>query len=94
MFPALAGNPVLQTADATSLINLVLQGDTLVATRTAPSTFTMPGFAWRLSDREVADVVTFIRGSWGNQAAPVSAHDVAKLRTDAMKAAYQDNHHR
>ncbi|WP_449424854.1 c-type cytochrome [Rhodanobacter lindaniclasticus] len=94
VFPALAGNPVLQTADATSLINLVLQGDTLVATRTAPSTFTMPGFAWRLSDREVADVVTFIRGSWGNQAAPVSAHDVAKLRTDAMKAAYQDNHHR
>jgi Cytochrome c, mono- and diheme variants len=94
VFPALAGNPVLQTMDATSLINIVLRGDTLVATRTAPSNFTMPGFAWRLSDGEVADVVNFIRTSWGNQAAPVTAGDVSHLRTNAMKAAYQDNHHR
>ncbi|HCT05505.1 MAG TPA: alcohol dehydrogenase, partial [Pseudomonas sp.] len=54
VFPALAGNPVLQTADATSLINIVLNGGTLPATHTAPSTFTMPAFAWRLSDQEVA----------------------------------------
>lgn len=92
VFPALAGNPVVQTADATSLINLVLRGDTLVATRTAPSTFTMPGYAWRLSDQDVSNVLSFIRSSWGNHAAPVSADDVAKLRTDAMKTAYRDNH--
>lgn len=92
VFPALAGNPVLQTADATSLINIVLRGDTLVATRTAPSNFTMPGFAWRLSDQDVADVVNFIRTSWGNQAAPVTADDVSPLRTDEMKAAFQANH--
>ncbi|MBT9302702.1 MULTISPECIES: cytochrome c [Pseudomonas] len=80
VFPALAGNPVLQTADATSLINIVLNGGTLPATHAAPSTFTMPAFAWRLSDQEVADVVGFIRGSWGNQGAPVKASDVADLR--------------
>ena len=80
VFPALAGNPVLQTTDATSLINIVLNGGTLPATHTAPSTFTMPAFAWRLSDQEVADVVGFIRGSWGNNASPVKASDVADLR--------------
>lgn len=85
VFPALAGNPVLQTDDPTSLIHIVLKGGTLPATHTAPSTFTMPGFAWRLSDQEVADVVSFIRGSWGNKGTPVSAKDVANLRSNDME---------
>ena len=91
VFPALAGNPVLQTADATSLINIVLNGGTLPATHAAPSTFTMPAFAWRLSDQEVADVVSFIRGSWGNQGAPVSASDVADLRKSDMRTTSGDD---
>ncbi|WP_249678659.1 c-type cytochrome [Pseudomonas abieticivorans] len=85
VFPALAGNPVLNSADATSLIHIVLKGGTLVATHTAPSNFTMPGYAWRLSDQEVADVVNFIRTSWGNQGSEVKASDVKSLRTDDMK---------
>lgn len=91
VFPALAGNPVLQTADATSLINIVLNGGTLPATHTAPSTFTMPAFAWRLSDQEVADVVSFIRGSWGNQGAPVKASEVADLRKNDMRTTSGDD---
>ena len=85
VFPALAGNPVLQSQDPTSLIHIVLKGGTLPATHTAPSTFTMPGFAWRLSDQEVADVVSFIRSSWGNKGEPVKASTVADLRKDDMK---------
>ncbi|AZE52257.1 Gluconate 2-dehydrogenase, membrane-bound, cytochrome c [Pseudomonas synxantha] len=91
VFPALAGNPVLQTADATSLINIVLNGGTLPATHTAPSTFTMPAFAWRLSDQEVADVVSFIRGSWGNKGAPVNASEVADLRKSTMRTTSGDD---
>ncbi|MCP1513789.1 cytochrome c [Pseudomonas rhodesiae] len=91
VFPALAGNAVLQTADATSLINIVLNGGTLPATHTAPSTFTMPAFAWRLSDQEVADVVSFIRGSWGNQGAPVKASEVADLRKNDMRTTSGDD---
>ena len=91
VFPALAGNPVLQTADATSLINIVLNGGTLPATHTAPSTFTMPAFAWRLSDQEVADVVSFVRGSWGNKGAPVKASDVADLRKNDMRTTSGDD---
>ncbi|NWB19285.1 MULTISPECIES: cytochrome c [unclassified Pseudomonas] len=84
VFPALAGNPVLQTADATSLIKIVLNGGTLPATHTAPSTFTMPAFAWRLSDQEVADVVSFVRDSWGNKGETVKASQVKDLRKDAV----------
>ncbi|MBV4453619.1 MULTISPECIES: cytochrome c [Pseudomonas] len=91
VFPALAGNPVLQTAGATSLINIVLNGGTLPATHAAPSTFTMPAFAWRLSDQEVADVVSFIRGSWGNQGAPVTAGEVKDLRDNDMHTTSGDD---
>lgn len=91
VFPALAGNPVLQTADATSLINIVLNGGTLPATHTAPSTFTMPAFAWRLSDQEVADVVSFVRSSWGNKGALVKASDVASLRKNDMQTTSGDD---
>lgn len=91
VFPALAGNPVLQSADATSLIHIVLKGGTLPATHSAPSTFTMPAFAWRLSDQEVADVVNFIRSSWGNQASPVNASDVAGLRGNDLQSTTNDD---
>ena len=80
VFPALAGNPVLLSDDPTSLIHIVLKGGTLPATHPAPSTFTMPAFDWRLSDQEVADVVNFIRTSWGNKGGDVKAADVKGLR--------------
>ncbi|MGY5331817.1 c-type cytochrome [Pseudomonas protegens] len=91
VFPALAGNPVLQSADATSLIHIVLKGGTLPATHSAPSTFTMPAFAWRLSDQEVADVVNFIRSSWGNQASAVEPGDVAALRNGDLQSTSNDD---
>jgi mono/diheme cytochrome c family protein len=51
----------------------------------------MPGFAWRLSDQEVADVVSFIATSWGNKGAPVKASDVMALREDEMKTTSNDD---
>ena len=80
VFPALGGNPVAQDKDPTSLIHVLLTGNTLEGTQSAPSSFAMPPFGWRLSDEEVADVSTFVRASWGNAAAPVSAAEVAKIR--------------
>jgi mono/diheme cytochrome c family protein len=80
VFPALGGNPVVQGTDATSLIHVLLSGSTLAGTKTAPSSFTMPAFGWRLSDQEIADVSNFVRNSWGNTGSTVSASDVAKIR--------------
>ncbi|OAG76101.1 Gluconate 2-dehydrogenase, membrane-bound, cytochrome c [Acetobacter malorum] len=79
-FPPLAGNPVVMNAAPDSLIHIVLTGATLHGTQDAPSSFTMPGFGKRLSDAQVAAVVTFIRHAWGNDASAVSDVDVAHLR--------------
>nr|WP_183166113.1 cytochrome c [Azomonas macrocytogenes] len=85
VFPALAGNPVLQTDDPTSLIHIVLSGGTLPGLNHAPSTIVMPPFGWRLTDEQVADVISFIRTSWGNQGTPVAAKAVAKLRNNGNR---------
>ncbi|MGC1045302.1 c-type cytochrome [Pantoea agglomerans] len=82
-YPALRGNPVVLADDPTSLIHIVLVGGQLPGVNGAPSTITMPAFGWRLDDQQVADVVNFVRNSWGNKASePVSAKQVAELRKD------------
>jgi len=80
VFPSLAGNPVVQAGNPQSLISIVLDGSQTPRTARTPAQFTMPRFAWRLSDKDVADVVNFIRTSWGNSAAPVSSAEVAGTR--------------
>jgi mono/diheme cytochrome c family protein len=80
VLPAIAGNPSVLAPDPSSLIRLVLGGSSLPGTATAPSALGMPGFAWRLSNEEVAQLLTFIRNSWGNKASAVSASDVGQVR--------------
>jgi mono/diheme cytochrome c family protein len=79
-FPALAGNPVVAGTDPTSLINIVLAGARKPETAGSPSRLAMPSLGYKLSDQQVADVLTFVRGSWGNQAAMVTLDQVAQLR--------------
>jgi alcohol dehydrogenase (quinone), cytochrome c subunit len=80
VFPRLAGNPIVQAGNPQSIVTIVLDGSQTPRTARTPAQFTMPGFAWRLSDKDVVDVVNFIRTSWGNSASPASAADVAKIR--------------
>lgn len=86
LFPALAGAPSVQSANATSLIRVVLAGTQSVATAGAPTAPAMPGFAWLLNDRQAAAVLTYIRNTWGNAASEVTASDVAKRREALAKA--------
>lgn len=86
-FPALAGNAVLQTADATSAINIILSGGAVPATHTAPSALTMAPYAQELNDDQVAAVVNFIQTSWGNKGGTVTAKQVAKVRKTAVPVA-------
>jgi len=79
-FPALAGNPSVLSDNPTSLIRIILAGSELPSTRLAPSNLGMPAFGWRLSDEETAQLVTFVRQSWGNQASAATAAEVAKIR--------------
>ncbi|EHH67732.1 alcohol dehydrogenase cytochrome c subunit precursor [Gluconobacter morbifer G707] len=82
MFPPLAGNPVVITDNATSLVNVVAFGGVLPPTNSAPSAVAMPGFKDHLSDQQMADVVNFMRKAWNNNApGKVTASDIQKLRT-------------
>jgi mono/diheme cytochrome c family protein len=79
-FPPLGPNAMLQQADPLGLEHLILAGGRIGTSPSRPSPMTMPSFAWKLDDQEVADVATFIRSSWGNQAAAVSASEVRDAR--------------
>lgn len=79
-FPPLGPNAMLQQADPIGLEHLILAGARIGISPSRPSPLTMPSFAWKLNDQEVADVATFIRNSWGNRAAAVSVSDVRIAR--------------
>jgi mono/diheme cytochrome c family protein len=81
MFPPLRGSAVAQQNDPTGVIRLILAGTRTAPTRSRPNFQSMPSFAWKLSDQEVADVATYVRNSWGNHAPPVDAHQVAAVRS-------------
>jgi mono/diheme cytochrome c family protein len=80
IFPNLAKNEVVNAKDPISLIHLVLTGSAMPSTQTAPSAIAMPDFGWRLSDEELADVLSFVRGSWGNHAPEVRSDEVGRVR--------------
>lgn len=81
VFPPLAQNGSVQAADPTSVIHIVLSGWQSAVTRNTPRAFGMPDYS-RLSDAEIAEIVTFVRTQWGNQGLPVSAGQVAKVRKE------------
>jgi mono/diheme cytochrome c family protein len=77
---ALAGNPAVMDRDATSLINIVLNGSLPIVVSGTPDIYKMPQFRRVYDDKDIADIVSFMRSAWGNDAPPVSASDVASLR--------------
>ena len=79
-FPALAGNRAVNLAQPVNVVQAVLHGGYLPATAGNPRPFGMPPFSHVLDDAEVAAVVSFIRASWGNNAAPVTAMDIYQHR--------------
>lgn len=78
--PALAGNPITLHDSPSSLINLTLNGSIPLVVDGTPDAYRMPQFRQQLSDQDIAEVLTFIRKGWGNQAPAVTAAQVAKLR--------------
>ncbi|PWB36121.1 cytochrome C [Pseudomonas sp. SDI] len=79
LFPPLAHNPSVASNNPTSLMHITLTGWKTAETAAHPRVYTMPGFA-RLSDQEIAEILTFVRGSWGNDGTPISDKQVAQLR--------------
>jgi cytochrome c6 len=68
-FPALAGNGFVQGAP-NEVATVLLKGRG-----------GMPDFSGSLDDGEIAQVLSYVRSSWGNSAAPLSADEVAAQRS-------------
>jgi len=81
MYPPLANNQAISMEFSVNPIRMVLFGGFPPATRDNPRPFGMPPFGPSLSDQAVADVVTYIRQSWGNRGKAINAAEVAKYRT-------------
>jgi mono/diheme cytochrome c family protein len=68
-FPGLDGNPFVVSTNPTPVIDVVLHG------REA-----MPPFADQLTDEEIAQVVSYTRNAWSNNASLVSEEEVQAIR--------------
>lgn len=84
-YPALAGNRAVSLPATSNLVQVVLNGGFPPATRGNPRPFGMPPFATVLSDADVAAVITYIRSSWNNKAAPVSELAVTQQRSSTRE---------
>jgi mono/diheme cytochrome c family protein len=80
--PTLVGNPSVVQPDPVSVINIVLNGSSRLVINGVPDSYRMPQFRLTYDDQKVADVVNFVRTSWGNQASKVTAADVAAVRAE------------
>lgn len=66
--------------DKKTLINVILKGmDEEIVVNDETYTNVMPAFA-NLTDQEIADVLTYVRNSFGNKASQVTEAEVKKLR--------------
>ncbi len=80
-YPPLVGSEWLLT-DVETPIRIVLYGlEGPITVKGATFNNKMPHFQDKLSNEEIAAVLTHVRSSWGNNAPPVKPEDVEVIRT-------------
>ena len=79
-YPPLAGKHSLAAGSPVNPIRIVLNGGFPPSTGGNPRPYGMPPFGHAFNDEEVAAVVSYVRGSWGNAGTMVSPLAVARLR--------------
>lgn len=78
--PPLAGATSALAKESASAINITLNGSQRVVAAGVPDAYRMPAFREQLSDQEIADVLSYMRSTWGNHGGAVDAQAVGKLR--------------
>lgn len=76
VFPPLAGNRAVNMHNASNLVQVVRRGGFLPATEGNPRPYGMPPFGHLLDDQELAAVLSYVRGSWGNTGAEVTLREM------------------
>ncbi|MBM4173840.1 MAG: cytochrome c [Ignavibacteria bacterium] len=92
-YPPLAGSALAQNADATKPIRIVLHGFQGQIERNG-KTYNGVMAAWsQLTDQEIAEVLSYVRSSWGNSAAAVTPDEVkaARDQTSGRSSAYTES---
>jgi len=86
MIPAFADNDSMQK-NPRNMIHAMLKGTRAPHTDSLQTAAGMPSFAWKMDDGQIADILNYVRNSWGNQASEVTADQVASMRkaTDAAE---------
>lgn len=84
-YPKLTGDSSVLAENPTSLIRLMLEGGKTAQTKSGPKPEEMPGFADKFTDQQIAEVLSFVRNSWGNNASRVTARQVSLLRKALQK---------
>jgi cytochrome c oxidase cbb3-type subunit 2 len=79
-FPPLKGNTVVNDADATEHIHVVLFGLSGKTIDGVKYESPMPPWGDQFSDKEIADIIDYERSAWGNHGKPVTATDIAAIR--------------
>jgi len=79
-FPPLKGNAAVNDDDATQHMQVVLRGAHDLVIDGVKYGSPMPPFADMLSDADIANIIDYERGAWGNHGKPVTAADVAAER--------------
>lgn len=91
-YPPLAGSALAQNSDATKPIRIVLHGFQGAIERNG-KTYNGVMAAWsQLSDQEIAEVLSYVRSSWGNSASAVTPDEVKAVRdqTSGRAGAYTE----
>lgn len=80
-YPPLARNRAITMVQPVNAVRMVLYGGFAPGTAGNPRPYGMPPFGHVLADDEVAQVVTYIRASWGNQGSDVTSAQVNRYRS-------------
>ena len=86
VFPPLKGNNVVQSKDPETVVHIILSGQKTAVTHENPTGLAMPAFDWKLSDDQIADLVTYLRSAWGNTGGAIDANKVADTRRTLIAA--------
>ncbi|MGH8443889.1 MAG: c-type cytochrome [Solimonas sp.] len=82
--PALAGSRAVTMVSAVNPIRVILFGGYTPATQGNPRPYGMPPFSQSLTDEQIAEVLTYVRTAWGNDARPVSGVEVSGNRAGPL----------
>jgi mono/diheme cytochrome c family protein len=71
---------MLLMANPNNAVLSVFHGGFAPSTQANPRPYGMPPYLLQLTDADIASVLSFVRASWGNSAAPITELEVHQIR--------------